>query len=84
MLILGVSLTQNEGIVEEYDLAIDVLYVDPERFSTTVNLLVPSEVRRDGKVDAKKRACNGLNLRLQSESIGEYWPEDDAAALTEA
>ena len=78
------ALVQNELVVEEDDLAVDVLNKDEERLRRAVVLLVPSEVRRDGKVDAKKRACNGLNLRLQSESLGEYWPEDDAAALTEA
>ena len=65
MLVLGISLTKNEGVVEEDDLAIDVLDKNPERLGPTVDLLIPPEIGDDSKVDAEQRASDGLNLGLQ-------------------
>ena len=47
VLILGVSLTQNEGIVEKNNFAIDVFDQDEEGFCSAVDFFVPSEVRND-------------------------------------
>ena len=65
VLFLSVPLPENEGVVEEYDLAIDVLDKDPERLGPTVDLLNPPEIGDDSKVDAEQRASDGLNLGLQ-------------------
>ena len=47
VLVLCVSLPKDEGVVEEDDLAVDVLDQDPERLSCSVDLFVPSEVGGD-------------------------------------
>ena len=70
VLILGVSLTQNEVVMEQDNLAVDVFDEDEEVFCRAVDLLVPPEVRNNGKIDAKQRAGDGLNLRLQSIQSG--------------
>jgi len=66
MLVLGVSLTQNEVVMEKDDFAVDVFDEDKEVFCRAVDLLVPSEVRNDRKIDTKQRSGDGLDLRLQS------------------
>ena len=47
VLVLGVSLTKDERVMEEDDLAIHVLDQDPEGLGASMNLLVPSEVGND-------------------------------------
>jgi len=61
MLHNGVLLPEDERIVEEDDLAIDILDEDGERLSITMNLLFPTEVWGNGEVDAKEGTCDGLN-----------------------
>ena len=65
MLVLGVTLTEDEGVVEEDNFAIDILDDDPEGFRSTMNLLVPSEIGDDRQVDTEKRAGDRLDLCLQ-------------------
>lgn len=52
VILLGVTLTENELIVEENDLSVDVLDENPERFCSTVNLLLPLEVGGDREFDS--------------------------------
>jgi hypothetical protein len=54
MLDFGVTLSEDEAIVEENDLPVDVFDENEERFRSTVDLLVPSEVGNDREVDTKK------------------------------
>ena len=68
--VLGISLTQDEVVMEQDNLAVDVFDEDEEVFCRAVDLLVPSEVRNDGKIDTKERAGDGLNLCLQSIQSG--------------
>ena len=63
VLVLCVSLPKDEGVVEEDDLAVDVLDQDPERLSCSVDLFVPSEVGNDGQIDTKESAGDRLDLR---------------------
>ena len=60
----GVLLSENEGIGEKDDFAIDILDEDCERLSTSMNLLVPTEVRDNGEVDAEEGTSNRLNRGL--------------------
>ena len=64
---LCVLLPKDECVAEEDNFAIDILDEDGERFSTAMNLLVPTKVGDNGKVDAKKGACDGLDRGLQPE-----------------
>lgn len=64
---LCVLLSEDECIAEKYDLAIDILDEDSEGLSAPVNLFVPTEVRDNGKVNAKEGTCDGLNRGLQPE-----------------
>jgi hypothetical protein len=52
--------------MELNDFAVDVFDEDEEVLCRAVDLLVPPEVRNDRKINAKQRAGDGLNLRLQS------------------
>jgi hypothetical protein len=85
MFVLGVSLAELEGIMEEDDLAVDVFNEDVERLGTTVDLGIPLEVGDDGEVDAKEGAGDGLYLSLQLK-LGEGMHEamDATAFLREA
>lgn len=65
MFVLCVSLTENEGIMEEDDFPIDVFHDYPERFGRAVDLLIPLEVGDNREIYPKKRACDGLNLGLK-------------------
>jgi len=65
VLILCITLTENERVVEENDLAIDIFDEDNKCFRSAVNLFVPSEIGYDGKVDTEKGASDGLYLCLQ-------------------
>jgi len=65
MLILCITLTEDERIVEENDFAINILNEDDERFRSAMNLFVLSEVRYDGKVDMEEGTGDGLHLCLQ-------------------
>ena len=76
MLVLGVSLTQNEVVMEQNDLTVNVFDEDEEIFCCAVDLLVPSEIGNDREIDAKQKAGDGLNLRLQSIPFG-YRPQRD-------
>ena len=51
MFVLGVLLTQNKVVVEQDDFAVDVFDEDEKIFCHAVDLLVPPEVRNDGKID---------------------------------
>ena len=51
MFVLGVSLTQNKVVVEQDDFAVDVFDEDEKIFCRAVDLLIPPEVRNDGKID---------------------------------
>ena len=64
MFIFGISLPQNELVVEQDNLAVDVLDDDPERLGTTVDLLVPLEVGGYREFYAGWRSYNGLNSGL--------------------
>lgn len=69
VLVLGVPLTKNEGVVEEDDLTIDILHQDPERLGPTMDLLVPTEVGNDGQVYPKESTSDRLNLCLQPSEL---------------
>jgi hypothetical protein len=62
--------------MEQNDLAVDVFDEDEEVLCRAVDLLVPPEARNDGKIDAKQRVGDGLNLSLQSMQFG-YKPKRD-------
>lgn len=64
---LGVLLSKDERIVEKYDFAINILNEDGERLGTPMNLLIPTEVRDNGKIDTKEGTCDGLDRGLQPE-----------------
>lgn len=64
MLIFSVPLTKNEGVVEKYDLSIDILNCDQEAFGIAMDLLIPTEIGDYGEIDTKKGACDRLNLSL--------------------
>ena len=68
----GVLLPKNECITKENDFTIDIFDENGERFGASVNLLVPTEVRDNGKVDAKEGTCDGLDRGLQPEQ-GSAW-----------
>ena len=65
MLILCITLMEDERIVEENDFAINILDEDDECFRSTVNLFIPSEVGYDGKVNTEEGMGDGLHLCLQ-------------------
>ena len=65
VLVLGISLPQNKAVVEENNFAVNIFHKDDKCLCATVSLLVPPEVRDDRKINAKQRACNGLDLCLQ-------------------
>jgi len=65
VLILCITLTEGERIMEENDFAINILDEDDERFCSAMNLFVPSEVRYNGKVDTEEGMGDGLHLCLQ-------------------
>ena len=67
VLVLCIPLSQDELVVEEDNLAVDVLNKDPERLGTTMNFLVPSEVWRDGQVYPQECSSDRLDLRRQLE-----------------
>jgi len=67
VLILCITLMEDERIVEENDFAINILDKDDERFCSAMNLFIPSEVRYNGKVDMEEGMDDGLHLCLQSE-----------------
>lgn len=69
VLVLCVSLPQDKVVVEEYDLAINILNKDDEGFSGAMNLFVPPEVRHDGKIDAEERTGDRLDLSLQPKNF---------------
>ena len=71
VLVFGVSLTEDERVMEEDYLAVDVLHKDPERLGHSVNLLIPPEVRRDGEVDAKDGTGDRLDLCLHPTKLSE-------------
>ena len=52
--------------MEQNNLAVDAFAKDEEVLCRAMDLLVPPEARNDGKIDAKQRAGDGLNLSLQS------------------
>jgi hypothetical protein len=64
MLIFRVSLTQDEGIVEEDNLSIDVFYHDKEGLGGAMNFFVPAEICNYGQVYAEKRPRDRLYLSL--------------------
>jgi len=43
--VFGIALTEEESVVEEDDLAINILDDDEESLGTSVDLFIPSEVR---------------------------------------
>jgi hypothetical protein len=65
MLVLSVALSENEDIMEQDDLAVDVLDENMERFGTSVDFCVPLEIGDDRKVDSEERTRDGLNLSLK-------------------
>jgi hypothetical protein len=65
VLVLGIPLPEHERVVEEDELAVDVLDEDVERLRGAVHGLGPLEVGRDREVDAQERARDRLHLRLQ-------------------
>ena len=69
---LGIFLSEDESIAKEDDFGIDILNEDSERLGTTMNLLIPTEVRDNGKVDAKEGTCDRLNRGLQPVKEGYY------------
>ncbi len=52
MLVLGVSLTKYEGIIEQNGLFIDNFDHDDKCFCRSVNFFVPAEVWDDEQVDS--------------------------------
>ena len=66
MLVLGVSLAQHEVVMEQHNLAVDVFDHDEEVLCCAMDLLVPPEVRNNGKINAKQRSGDWLDLSLQS------------------
>ena len=51
--VLCVALTENECIVEQDYFAIDVFDNNPERLRSSMDLLVPLEIRDDSEIDSK-------------------------------
>ena len=54
VLLLCISLTENKGIAEEDNFAVDVFNQDDERFCRSVDLLVPTEIWDDRQIDSQK------------------------------
>ena len=50
-------------VVEEDDLAVDVLDEDPEGLARSVDLFIPSEVGNNSQIDAKEGVDDWLDLR---------------------
>ena len=69
MFFLSIPLAKHEGVIKEDDLSIDVFNKYQECFSYAVNLLIPAEIRDDGKVNTKEGSSNGLDLGLQSDKL---------------
>jgi putative Ca2+/H+ antiporter (TMEM165/GDT1 family) len=61
-----IPLTKDECIVEEDDLAINILDKNKECFGTTMYLLLLAEIGDNGQVNTKEGANDKLYLRLQS------------------
>ena len=54
VLLLGVTLSEDEGVMEKNHFSINVfLHHDEEGLSTSMTLFIPSEVGNDREVDAK-------------------------------
>lgn len=51
VLIFRISLSKDEGVVEENNLPVDIFYYDQEGFGRAVDLFVPSEIGNDGKIN---------------------------------
>lgn len=66
MRVLCIPLAKSEGIVKENDLFVDVFDHDEEGLRVTVNLLVPSEIGSDEKINAEERASDRLDLGLKT------------------
>ena len=53
VLLLGVTLSEDEGVMEKNHFSINVFHHDEEGLSTSMTLFIPSEVRNDREVDAE-------------------------------
>ena len=65
VLILCIMLMEDERVMEENDLAINILDKNNECFRSAVNLFIPSEVGYDRKVNTEEGTGDGLHLCLQ-------------------
>ena len=54
MLIVGITLSQNEAVMEKDYLSVDVLDKNDEGFRRSMNLLIPAEIGHNGKINAEK------------------------------
>jgi len=54
MLIVGITLSQNEAVMEKDYLSVDVLDKNDEGFRRSMNLFIPAEIGHNGKINAEK------------------------------
>ena len=50
VLVLRIPLAKNEGVVEQYYLAVNIFDDNPEGFRSAMDFLIPTEIRNDGQV----------------------------------
>jgi len=54
MLIFGITLSQNEAVMEKDYLSVDVLDEDDKSFRRSMDLFIPAEIRNNGKINAEE------------------------------
>ena len=65
MLIFGITLSQNEAVMEKNYLSVDVLNENDKGFRRSMNLFIPAEIGNNGKINAKEGPRDGLDLSLK-------------------